>query len=191
MAETISERIRENFARNLAFYRKAAGKTQLELAEDLNYSDKSVSKWERGEGLPDLEVTAQIADVLGVTVSDLIADKPKRRVLITRNKVIITVLSVGGVWLVAAVLFFLFQIIGIAAKSWMIFVYALPVSSVVAIVFCGIWWRRLHTFLGVSALIWTAGLCVALSFTNPKIFLIFIIAAILEVLSSLAFLIKK
>lgn len=191
MAEITTERIRENFARNLAFYRKASGKTQLTLAEELNYSDKSVSKWERGEGLPDLEVTAQIADILGVSVSDLIADKVKRRVLITRNKAIITVLSIGGVWLIAAILYFLFQLISLDIRSWMVFIYALPASSVVAIVFSAVWWRRTQVFLSITALIWTAGLCVALSFANPKIFLIFMIAAILEILFLLGFLIKK
>ena len=191
MAEITTAKIRENFARNLTFYRKAAGKTQLELAEELNYSDKSVSKWERGEGLPDLEVTAQIADVLGVSVSDLIADKVKRRILITRNKALITVLSIGGVWLVAAILFFLFQFVLPDSHSWMVFIYALPASAVVSIVFSSIWWKRPHLFLSVTALIWFSGLCVALSFANPKIFLIFIIAAILEIMAALAFLIKK
>ena len=192
MTEITATKIRENFSRNLTFYRKAANKTQLELANELNYSDKSVSKWERGEGLPDLEVTAQIAGILGVTVSDLIADKVKRRVLITRNKALITGLSVGIVWLIAATLFFLFQLIlPDFNNAWMVFVYALPLSAVVAIVFSGIWWRRIHILLSVSALIWSSALCVALSFTNPKIFLIFIIAAILELLSLLAFFIKK
>lgn len=191
MIEVTTEKIRENFARNLTFYRKAANKTQLELAEALNYSDKSVSKWERGEGLPDLEVTARIADILGVSVSDLIADKVKRRILITRNKVLITVLSIGLVWLVAAILFFLFQLILPQLGSWMIFIYALPASSVVAIVFSGVWWRRIHILLSVTALIWSSALCVALSFSNPKVFLIFIIAAILELLALVAFFIKK
>ena len=191
MTENSPEKTRENFARNLAFYRKASGRTQLELAEELNYSDKSVSKWERGEGLPDLEVTVQIADILGVSVSDLLADKVKRRILITRNKALITVLSIGGVWLVAAILFFLFQFVLPDMRSWMVFIYALPASAVVSIVFGGIWWRRLYLFLSVSALIWFSGLCVALSFAHPKIFLIFIIAAILEVMTMLAFLIKK
>ena len=127
MPEVSINKIRENFARNLTFYRKAAGKTQLELANELNYSDKSVSKWERGEGLPDLEVTAQIAQTLGVNVSDLIADKVKRRILITRNKALITCLSVGVVWLVAAILFFILQLLLPNASSWLVFVYALPV----------------------------------------------------------------
>lgn len=191
MSEAAPTNIRENFARNLAFYRKAAHKTQMELANELNYSDKSVSKWERGEGLPDLEVTAQIANILGVSVSDLIADKVKRRILITRNKALITGLSVGLVWLIAAILFFILQVAAPALKSWVTFIYALPLSAIVAIVFSGIWWRRIHVFLSVSALIWSAGLCVVVSFNAPKVFLIFIIAAILELLALLAFLIKK
>ena len=191
MTEVTSANIRENFARNLAFYRKAANKTQMELATELNYSDKSVSKWERGEGLPDLEVTAQIANILGVTVTDLIADKIKRRILITRNKALITGLSVGLVWLIAATLFFVLQVFAPHTSSWLTFIYALPVCAIVTIVFGAIWWRRIHVFLSVSLLIWSAGLCVALSFNNHKIFLIFIIAAILQLLALLAFLIKK
>ena len=191
MSEVSINKIRENFARNLAFYRKAAGKTQLELANELNYSDKSVSKWERGEGLPDLEVTAQIAGLLGVSVSDLIADKVKRRILITRNKALITCLSVGLVWLVAAILYFVFQLFLPDASSWLIFLYALPVSSIVSIVFCSIWWKRLHVLISVSLLIWSLGLCVCLSVNHQKIFLIFVIAAILELLAQLAFFIKK
>ena len=192
MTEITAGKIRENFSRNLTFYRKAANKTQLELANELNYSDKSVSKWERGEGLPDLEVTAQIANALGVSVSDLIADKVKRRVLVTRNKALITGLSIGVVWLVASILFFLFQLVlPDFDRAFMVFIYALPVSSIVAIVFSGIWWRRIHVLLSVSALIWSVGLCIALSFMHPRIFLIFIIAAILEFLSLLAFFIKK
>ncbi|MBO4692821.1 MAG: helix-turn-helix transcriptional regulator [Clostridia bacterium] len=191
MTEVTVNKIRENFARNLAFYRKTAKKTQLELANALNYSDKSVSKWERGEGLPDLEVTAKIANILGVSVSDLIADKVKRRILITRNKALITGLSVGVVWLIAAILFFLFQFVLPDIRSWLIFIYALPVSSIVSIVFCGIWWKKIHILLSVTALIWSAGLCTCLSYPNPKVFLIFIIAAILELLSLLAFFIKK
>lgn len=191
MAEVTAEKIRENFARNLAFYRKAANKTQLELAEELNYSDKSVSKWERAEGLPDLEVTARIASVLGVSVSDLIADKVKRRILITRNKALITGMSVGGVWLIAAILYFLFQFVLPDTKSWLVFIYALPLSAIVSIVFSGVWWKRIHVLLSVSAFIWFSGICVALSFEDPKVFLIFIIAAILQLMSLLAFFIKK
>ncbi|MBR4910562.1 MAG: helix-turn-helix transcriptional regulator [Clostridia bacterium] len=191
MTEVTPANIRMNFARNLAFYRKAARKTQMELATELNYSDKSVSKWERGEGLPDLEVTAQIANILGVSVSDLIADKYKRRILITRNKAIITFLSVGVVWLIAAIVFFLLQTAAEGLRSWLAFIYALPASAIVSIVFSAIWWRRTHVFLSVSLLIWSLCLCITLSFGGIKPLYIIIIAAILQLLALLAFLIKK
>ena len=62
--------IKENFAANLSRYRKAMGITQAELAEKINYSDKAVSKWERGESLPDLVVVKTIADLFGVSRSE-------------------------------------------------------------------------------------------------------------------------
>ena len=56
---------------NLAKYRKSAKITQLELAQVLNYSDKAISKWERGESLPDITVLIQIADIYGITLNEL------------------------------------------------------------------------------------------------------------------------
>ena len=56
--------LKENFAVNLSRYRKEAKLTQAELAEKLNYSDKAVSKWERGESVPDIYALKNIADCL-------------------------------------------------------------------------------------------------------------------------------
>ena len=56
--------LRRTVAKNIAAYRKSHKDTQLDLARKLNYSDKSVSKWERGEGLPDVYILAQIAQTL-------------------------------------------------------------------------------------------------------------------------------
>ena len=57
------EELRTVIANNLMNLRKASKLTQLELAEKLNYSDKAISKWERGESLPDLMLLKQIADM--------------------------------------------------------------------------------------------------------------------------------
>ncbi|MDD6807989.1 MAG: helix-turn-helix transcriptional regulator [Oscillospiraceae bacterium] len=66
-------------ADQLIIYRKAFGYTQIELAEKINYSDKSVSKWERAESMPDIFVLSKIADVYKITVSDLIGEtEPKK-----------------------------------------------------------------------------------------------------------------
>ena len=66
------EDIKRVIADNIALLRKGSGMTQIELAEKLNYSDKAISKWERGESVPDISVLKQIADMYGVTVDYLI-----------------------------------------------------------------------------------------------------------------------
>ena len=66
--------LRNQIGSNIAAYRKQAGLTQAGLAEKLNYSDKAVSKWERGESLPDVYILSQIADLYGVSVSALIGE---------------------------------------------------------------------------------------------------------------------
>ena len=190
------EKLREYFARNLAYYRKALGLTQIELAEKLNYSDKSVSKWERGDGLPDLAVTVQIAEIFGLSVNDLVAEKPRRKLMTTRNKIIITLLSMGVAWLVATVLFFLCEIIFPEVSVWWLFyIYAIPISAVVGIVFSCIWWKKIHIFAAISTLIWSVALCVMLTVSVaasvPKISLIFIVAAVVQILAVLWFLIKN
>ena len=66
----------ELLAKNLAYYRKASGLTQLELAEKFNYSDKSVSKWERGESVPDVFTLKELANFFNITIEDFFSNKP-------------------------------------------------------------------------------------------------------------------
>ena len=68
------QEFRKRLAENRVKYRKLNGLTQQELADCISYSDKSVSKWERGEGLPDVFVLLNIAQVYGVSVSELIGE---------------------------------------------------------------------------------------------------------------------
>ena len=77
--------IQELLAKNLTYYRKASGLTQLELAEKFNYSDKSVSKWERGEGFPDVFVLKSLADFYGISVDDFFLEEHKE-VNVTQGK---------------------------------------------------------------------------------------------------------
>ena len=68
------EELKKIIAKNLVTYRKQAHLTQAELAEKLGYSDKNVSKWERAEGVPDVLVLHQLAELYGVTVNDFFVD---------------------------------------------------------------------------------------------------------------------
>jgi len=66
--------INRKIANNLMRFRKAAGYTQAELAEKINYSDKSVSKWESGNGIPDVYTLMQLAELYGVTLDAFVSD---------------------------------------------------------------------------------------------------------------------
>ena len=107
------EQLKSNIAKNITELRKASELTQAQLAEKLNYSDKSVSKWERGDGVPDVVVLQKIADLFGVTLNDLVSEnKPKlpRKLPYLTNRIMIPLLSVGLTFLVASIVFFVLQI---------------------------------------------------------------------------------
>lgn len=57
----------------IAGKRKALGMTQKQLAEKLNMSDKSVSKWERGVCLPDVSVYMELCGILGISINEFLA----------------------------------------------------------------------------------------------------------------------
>ena len=100
------ERIRNNIAKNITAYRKRCNLTQSQLAEKINYSDKAVSKWERGEGIPDTLVLLKMCEIFDVTLNDIISDKVKKQQpFFLRNRIIVTVLSCGLVALVATIIF--------------------------------------------------------------------------------------
>ncbi len=64
----------EKFAFNIKFHRKRLGLTQKELAEKLYLSPQNISKWEKGACTPDIENLCRLADVLGVSVDNLVGD---------------------------------------------------------------------------------------------------------------------
>ena len=184
-------------AENLVYYRKASGLTQLEIAEKFNYSDKSISKWERAEGMPDIFVLKSFADFYGIKVDDFFKEE-KQKVSVKRNGKhwFIVGLSELLVWLVAGGLFVLVSlIIPHAFPWWLIFVYATCASSILALVWSMIYHRRLYQLISTSCIIWTAiaslFLTLLLTTNIPNLWLLFIIGVPLEGLAILWYFLKK
>ena len=157
--------ITKQIANNLVVLRKRARLTQAEVAEKINYSDKSVSKWESAGGVPDIFILKQLADLYGVTVNDIIGEKPpvEKRDGKTGLHILIMLLSAGIVWLVAVSVFALLQMLPVQGKWWLAFIYALPVNAVVFLVFSAVWRYKTMQFISVTALIWTVLLSIYLS----------------------------
>ncbi|PKL00690.1 MAG: hypothetical protein CVV56_05195 [Tenericutes bacterium HGW-Tenericutes-1] len=174
-------------AKNLMLYRKANSYTQIQLAEKLNYSDKSVSKWERGESLPDLFILNQLTQLYGIKIDDLLSEKkaplkPRRK----RNKFIIPLMAATIVYAIATIVFVFLGIFApMLEKSWLSFIYAIPVSLIVFVVFSRMWGNKLMVFFFGSGTIWTIAVSLILSFNHPKIWLFFIAAIPFQVLAFL------
>ena len=101
-----NENLTAIIAENLVYYRKKAKLTQSELANKLNYSDKSVSKWERAEGVPDIYILNQLAKLYGLSVNDFLTTRKKEKVAnLFVSRLLITLLSVGMVWFVSTFVF--------------------------------------------------------------------------------------
>lgn len=178
-------------AKNLAELRRARGMTQLELAERLNYSDKAVSKWERGESLPDITVIKAIADLFEVTVDYLITEEhaeplpapertepPKKRIS-HRTAGAITGMSVLLVCLITTFLFFILcYAIPEAHLIYRLlpFIFGLPVASIVWLVLNSIWFNRRRNYLIISLLMWSLLLAIWLTvLPSLNLWLIFIL----------------
>ena len=151
-------------AKNISELRKRQKLTQLELAEKLNYSDKAVSKWERGESVPDITVLKSISELFGVTVDYLITEehteftenkksKSKRRL---QNYGFITGMSIILVWLIATMIVVVSHLVfGEIGYFWLAFVYSVPVSLIIWLVFNSVWFNRRRNFSIISLLMWT------------------------------------
>lgn len=182
------EELKLIIAGNIGQLRRASGMTQLELAELLNYSDKAVSKWERGESIPDVPTLKMLADHFGVSTDYFLrADHPletkakreytKRQ---KRNHLLISVMACVLVWFIAV---FVYTSVDVAvpavrAALWMTFIYAVPVTAIVILVFNSIWGPRRYNFLIISVLIWSVLASVfisALVFFQYNLWLVFII----------------
>ena len=183
--QTDEATLRRTVAKNIAAYRKAHHDTQLDLATKLNYSDKSVSKWERSESLPDVYILSQIADLYGVSVSALIGEIEPPKESKPHYHMFILLLSLALTMAVATLLFSIFMICKIPYPAWMFFIFALPVCSIICTVFTSLWWGILWQGVSVSALVWTLGLSLYLSFELENVSLIFLVCAALQVLTIL------
>lgn len=181
-----AEILKLTIGKNIAEYRKLAKLSQIEFAEKLNYSDKAISKWERGESLPDIVVLKKIADIFGITVNDLIGQSSHKKKLLSlkkilKSKILIILLSVGLVWLVATVAYVFLTMFNILPEyTWLAFIYAMPISFIVCMVFTGRW--KMTTLLTIfeSLFVWTLALSICLSITYYNTWLLFIIGLPLQ-----------
>ena len=191
------EELKNIIAENLIELRKANKLTQLELAEKLNYSDKAISKWERGESLPDILILKQLADMYGVDVDYILtqhSEDVKAKYRMPRpelnNKLIITLLGCLFIWILATILFVNSKIL-FDCYYWRIWIWALPLSSIVLIVFSSVWGKKWMILSSVSVFVWTLILSIYLQFLQYNIWSLFLLGIPAQLATGLCGKIKR
>ena len=189
------ERLKKQSGGNIMLHRKRLGLTQALLAEKLNYSDKAVSKWERGESAPDVLTLVQMAELFEISVDDLLSDpnalpentggvvekameKAVEKTLKRKaDKKIILGLASVLVWSVALLAFVIFSSLDLP-RSWLAFFYAIPANAIVMLSLCSAWkdyrWNRLL----ISGIIWGTLLSLYVSllvYLNANIWKLFLL----------------
>ena len=212
------EELHRIMAMNIQSLRLRSGMTQQELGEQLNYTDKAVSKWERGESAPDVAVLKKLAGIFGVTLDYLVTDhraepepvedegrisdgefseveliavngsasgvmpspalrqEPPSRFNnlasvygVTPGHFTVALMSAAGVWLAAVITYVVLSIfLPSFEKAWICFVFAVPASILVLLIFNLIWGEMRYSFTLMSLLLWTGLASVFLFFLDKQ-----------------------
>jgi len=181
-------------AKNLIELRKSRNYTQSDLAELLNYSDKTISKWENGDSLPDISVLYALTQIYGISLDDLVHENAteklngraeEKKLHSWQNRLIILCLSVSVVFLIAS-LVFVYLKLKADINYWEAFVWAVPASCVALLYFnrktdkeeaLG---GRVYRTIVLSVLCWSLLLAVYLQFLSYQLWLIFVIGIPIE-----------
>ncbi len=188
-----AEATRIIIAQNLTRFRKLAGLTQQQLAEKLNYSDKTVSKWERAEGVPDVLTLKALAQIYGVTVNDFLIEhkKPTVKALFKSTlirRLLITLLSSGLPYFLAALVSAVVLMVNSDAPiARYAFLTALPVSLIVLLVFTCLWGKVWQKALAVSALTWSLCLFADVLIVATNSWLVYVVGGFFQVMIILWF----
>ena len=151
--------------------------TQAELGALLNYSDKSVSKWERADAVPDAYVLMRLSEIFGVSVDYLLTshdswEKPKEENGFSPEVlIIVTILGIMTACLTAFVIVWI-----LGEIIWQIFIIGFVVSSVTFLVLDGVFFKAKHLKLALAILIISVLLLFYFIFYSKNLWQLFILA---------------
>ena len=186
--------LKDIVSKNIIYLRTNRKMTQLELGEALSYSDKAVSKWERGEAVPDAYVLKKLSALFNVSVDYLLNEHDEKEAKAVEpysfNRRSVSLVSFFGIWTLAIAIF---AVLGLLADSrqWLVFVYAMPVSLVNMIVMTAIWGKARINMYFISLLVWSVLAAIYLTFLQYNWWMLFLIGIPAQIVVVLSFRIKN
>ncbi len=171
--------IKDVIAYNISSLRKFNNMTQSDLAEKLNYSDNTISRWERGEIIPSVETLQKISEIFNVPVDSLLRDNViydvKQNVKSSNIKHIATMLlCVSLVWFMGIITFFYAETF-FHTNLWTLFVWCVPASCLIVLLFTKKLNNLILTYIFITILIWTLIVSIYLQFLEYNMYLIFLV----------------
>ncbi len=187
--------IKQIIADNLIELRKQHNLTQNDLAKKLQYSDNTISRWEHAEITPSIEILQKIGEVFDVPLENLLKENMAERVDETNkktfvNKIASMLFSLSAVWLIAIILFVYAQTF-LKVIYWMAFVWAIPVSCLVLLIYQRNWGNKVFGFVVGSVLIWSFISSIYLQFLEYNVYLIFLVGVPIQAALSVLTFVKK
>ncbi len=186
---------KEVLAKNLIKFRKNAGLSQLELAKKLNYSNKNISKWEKGETMPNAFVLQKIAQIYGVKIEDLLSEqtpcveekpveeKPKKNIRKTLFRLVMLVMANAILFASGIALVYILKLLNIRGFNLnLIYLYLAPFSFLSVTIYIRVIYKFVD-IISLSAFGWLICLSLYLSCLNvPNMAYIFVLAGGYEVI---------
>ncbi|MBQ7467118.1 MAG: helix-turn-helix transcriptional regulator [Clostridia bacterium] len=174
------ENLREVIPNNIIKLRKQNNLTQIDLASKINYSDKAISRWEKGEVLPDVETLQTIAEVFNVPLSQLLesGEKKQKSSKFTRADILSRIFFMLEIWTIICVAYAYLNVV-YERNFWKLFLIGVPVSSFVLFLLD----RRKHnisSFVCGTVFIWSLLTCIFIYLLPVVTWYVFIIGIPLQ-----------
>ena len=178
--------VKEIIGKNIQKLRLKSKMTQFELADKLNYSDKTISKWERGESAPEPETMLELSKLFNVKIDYFYYAEHQNQYVNPSNRIrvkdlLFTILMSVTIFTISTAIFLLGCFIDKhnAAKFWIAFVYSVPFTSIIVYIYFRRENNRLGMIISSSCCMWSILTVVFLQMllVNINFWMIFLIGA--------------
>lgn len=181
---------------NIAALRKANNLTQQQLADKINYSNKAVSRWEKGECLPNIETLSSLSDFFGVDFEYLIHRHEEsakiKKSKPNPNKIAIGCLAFVTVFTIATVFFVYVKVVH-NVDYWQAFIWGVPLSALILLELCRRWSsNKVVRYIMFTVFLWSLITAVFLTVLDTvNLWPIYLIGIPIQIIIVLLFFVSK
>ena len=187
------ENLREIIATNIINLRKAKNWTQVKLARRINFSDKAVSRWEKGEVMPDIETIQRLSEVFDVPMTAIIEKQKKQqqetKTKPTKQEVLSQIFLVCEIWTILSVAYAYLNISS-GLNVWKIFLWGVPATVLLLYIVNLRHKHNVSSFVYGTIFIWTFTACLFIQMIHLHAWFFFILGIPIQGMLVVRYLVK-